>query len=195
MIKVGVTGGIGSGKTMVCRVFENLGVPVYYADLAARFLVDNCQDIRDELIALLGKDIYEKQGLNRPLFSSRVFKHKQMLEKANHIIHPKVRDDFYQWAEKYRNLDYVIEEAAILFESGGNRMVDKCITVIAPVEIRTVRVLKRAGMTHERIRDIMKNQWPDEEKVRLSDFVVTNDEKSLILPQILLIHQVFTNMR
>jgi dephospho-CoA kinase len=195
MIKVGLTGGIGSGKTMVCRVFESLGVPVYYADLSARFLVDNRQDIRDELIALLGKDIYDKQGLNRPLFSSRVFQHKQLLEKANYIIHPKVRDDFYQWAEKYRDLDYVIEEAAILFESGGNRMMDKCITVIAPLEIRMERVMKRAGMTRERILDIMNNQWPDEEKAILSDFVITNDEKSLILPQLLLIHQEFINTR
>ncbi|MBN1416550.1 MAG: dephospho-CoA kinase [Bacteroidales bacterium] len=192
MIKVGVTGGIGSGKTTACKVFECLGVPVYYADEAARLLVDSDQDIRNSLIALFGNDIYEGNTLNRTLFASLVFNNRQLLEAANQIIHPSVRADFNSWVRMHESKDYVIEEAAILFESGSNALIDKCITIVSPVEIRIKRIIKRPGMTSERIKSIMANQWTDEKKVKLSDFVVINDEKSLIIPQILFIHRQLT---
>jgi dephospho-CoA kinase len=194
MIRVGVTGGIGSGKTMVCRAFESLGVPVYYADLAARALIDSQKDIRDKLIALFGSDIYVNNTLNRPRFASIVFNDKQLLETANNIIHPRVHEDFCGWAKIHVNKNYIIEEAAILFESGGNVLVDKCITVISPVEIRIKRLMKRPGMTMEKIEGIMATQWPDEKKLEYSDFVIMNDEKTLITPQILLLHQQLTNL-
>jgi dephospho-CoA kinase len=189
MIKVGVTGGIGSGKTIVCKVFASLGVPVYYADKAARMLTETNSRIQKELIALLGKDIYNDNGLNRSLMSALIFKNKKLIEDVNRIIHPYVKEDFTNWAEMHHKKDYVIQEAAILFESGSNRLVDICITVTAPLDIKIKRLLLRNGMTEVRIRDIMANQWSDEKKIQLSDFVINNDEKSLILPQILFIHQ------
>jgi dephospho-CoA kinase len=192
MIKVGVTGGIGSGKSIVCRVFESLGIPVYYADLHSRRLVDSEPVIRNKLIGLFGPDIYNGSALNRPRFAAEIFADPQLLEAANTIIHPWVRKDFDRWVRDYPDKKYVIEEAAILFESGGNTQVDKCITVVAPVEVRMKRILKRPGMTPDRIREIMANQWPDEKKAALADFVIVNDEKSLIIPQILLIHDQLT---
>ena len=194
MIKAGVTGGIGSGKSMVCRVFESLGVPVYSADQAARSLVDSHKDIRDRLMALLGDEIYDGYTLNRPRMASIIFHNKHLLEDANRIIHPRVLEDFDRWARIHEDKDYVIEEAAILFESGGNALIDKCITIISPVEIRIQRLMKRPGMTSERIKDIMANQWPDKKKVAFSDFVIVNDEKTLVLPQILLLHQQLTDL-
>jgi len=192
MIKVGVTGGIGSGKSIVCRVFEYLGIPVYYADLHSRMLVDSEPEIREKLTVLFGPDIYTGHVLNRPFFAAVIFSDRQLLEAANGIIHPYVRKDFDRWARSHAGKKYVIEEAAILFESGGNTQVDKSITVVAPVEVRVNRVLKRPGMTPERILDIMANQWPDEKKAKVADFVIVNDEKSLVLPQILSIHRQLT---
>lgn len=192
MIKAGITGGIGSGKTMVCRVFESLGVPVYNADLAARFLTDSQPEIQNRLKAIFGEDLYKGNALDRPLFSSIVFRNKEMLETANRIIHPWVRDDFNRWAKLHESFDYIIEEAAILFESGSNAMVDKCITIIAPIGLRIKRLMNRPGMTLERIEDVMANQWPDEKKAAASDFIITNDEINPVLPQILVIHQHLT---
>ncbi len=189
MIKVGVTGGIGSGKSIICKVFASLGAPVYNADAAARMLTDTNIDIKSKLTALLGKNIYNDNGLNRTLMSSIIFRDKKMLEAVNFIIHPYVIQDFMHWAELHKKKDYVIQETAILFESGIDKLIDKCITVTAPTDIKFKRLLLRSGMTEERIRNIMANQWPDEKIIQLSDFVINNDEKSLILPQILFIHQ------
>jgi len=192
MIKAGVTGGIGSGKSIVCRVFETMGIPVYYADLHSRRLVDSEPELRKKLIGLFGQEIYNGNILNRPRFAAEIFADPQRLEAANSIIHPWVRKDFDRWVRAYPDKKYVIEEAAILFESGGNTQVDKCITVLAPVEVRMKRILKRPGMTPDRIREIMANQWPDEKKAALADFVIVNDEKTLIIPQILFIHDQLT---
>jgi dephospho-CoA kinase len=192
MIKIGVTGGIGSGKSMVCRVFESLGVPVYYADLHSRRLTDSEPDIRQKLTGLFGPDIYNGNTLNRPHFAAKVFADPQLLEAVNTIIHPWVRKDFDHWVLGFPDKKYVIEEAAILFESGGYTQVDKCITIVSPVDMRIERILKRPGMTLGRIREIMANQWPDEKKAAFADFVITNDEKSLLLPQILFIHHQLT---
>jgi dephospho-CoA kinase len=192
MIKVGVTGGIGSGKSIVCRVFESLGIPVYYADNHSRRLVDSEPDIRKKLVDLFGPDIYTGGTLNRPRFAAVIFADPKLLEAANDIIHPYVREDFDRWSRSYTEKKYIIEEAAILFESGENTLVDKSITIVSPVEMRMKRILKRPGMTPGRIRDIMANQWPDEKKADFADFVIVNDEKSLILPQILFIHHQLT---
>lgn len=192
MIKVGVTGGIGSGKSIVCRVFESLGIPVFYADRYSRSLVDSEPEIRRRLTGLFGPDIYEGNTLNRPHFAALIFTDRQHLEAANAIIHPFVRRDFERWAQNHHDKSYVIEEAAILFESGGKSQVDKSIAVVSPADVRVKRILKRPGMTPERIRDIMANQWPDEKIAAMADFVIMNDEKSLILPQILFIHQQLT---
>ncbi len=195
MIKAGITGGIGSGKTIICRAFESLGVPVYNADLAARLLTDSQPEIRERLMELFGEGIYDGDTLNRPLFASIVFRNKEMLESANRIIHPWVKHDFSRWVQDHQDCDYVIEEAAILFESGSNALVDVCITVISPVGLRIRRLMNRPGMTLERIEDVMANQWSDEKKTAASDFVINNDEMNLVLPQILLIHKSLKDMR
>lgn len=192
MIKVCVTGGIGSGKSIVCRIFESLGVPVYYADLQSRRLVDSEPEIRNRLVSLFGPDIYSGNALNRPRFASVIFANRQLLEATNSIIHPYVRKDFNNWTRSYADYKYVIEEAAILFESGGNDLMDKCITVVSPEGMRINRVLQRPGMTVDRIREIMANQWSDEKKAALADYVIVNDEKSLVVPQVLSIHDHLT---
>jgi dephospho-CoA kinase len=192
MIKAAITGGIGSGKTIACRVFESLGVPVYYADMEARRLIDSNPDIQSRLTELFGSDVYSGKTLNRSLFASIVFTNPKLLEASNAIIHPYVRDDFYRWTLEYNNHRYVVEETAILFESGGNAWVDKSIIVVSPIDIRIKRLLKRTGMTQERINEVMSNQWADDKKVLLSDYVITNDERSLMLPQILSIHKQLT---
>ncbi len=194
MIKAGITGGIGSGKTMICRVFEALGVPVYNADLAARLLVDSHPEIRKELIGAFGEELYNGNTLNRSRFASLVFRNRIMLEAANRIIHPWVKKDFIRWTKAYEEFDYVIQEAAILFESGSHALVDRCITVISPADLRIRRLMSRPGMTHERIKDIMSNQWSDEKKAAASDFVIVNDEKKLVIPQILSVHHYLRDM-
>ncbi|MBN2276080.1 MAG: dephospho-CoA kinase [Bacteroidales bacterium] len=194
MIIAGITGGIGSGKTTVCKAFSALGVPVYNADLAARIIVDNHDDIRNELIDVFGNDIFEGNTLNRPLFASLIFHNKKFLAKANSIIHPRVKEDFIRWTRWHKNYDYVIEETAILFESGNNTLVDKCITVISPIELKIKRLMNRPGMTEERIKNVMENQWTDEKKQAASDYTIINDEKNLILPQVFSLHQKLTEI-
>jgi dephospho-CoA kinase len=189
MIKAGITGGIGSGKTIICRAFETFGVPVYNADLAARLLTDSHPEIRKCLTEAFGEDIYIGNALNRPRFASLVFRDRQLLETANRIIHPWVKEDFNRWATTHEDCNYIIEEAAILFESGSHALVDKCITVISPAELRIKRLMNRSGMTLDRIEDVMDNQWSDEKKIAASDFIIINDEKQPVLPQILSIHQ------
>jgi dephospho-CoA kinase len=194
MKRVGVTGGIGSGKTLVCKVFNILGIPVYNADHSARMLVDKEILLQNELKAFFGDGIFTDKGLNRPLFSSMIFHQKQKLDAANRIIHPWVRKDFEQWAALHQDKAYVVEEAAILFESGGYKMMDKCITVVSPIELRIKRLLKRPGLTPERIEEILNNQWTDKERIRYSDFILINDEKIPLLPQILHVHrQIITH--
>ena len=193
MIKVGVTGGIGSGKSMVCRVFESLGVPVYSADQAARSLVDSHKDIRDRLMALLGDEIYDGYTLNRPRMASIIFHNKHLLEDANRIIHPRVLEDFDRWARIHEDKDYVIEEAAILFESGASKLVDRVVTVVAPVKERVIRVIRGKKLSREQIMERIRNQMNDESKIKLSDYVIHNSENDMIIPAILRIHEDILN--
>ena len=189
MIKVGITGGIGSGKSVVCSVFDKLGIPVFSADNAAIALMEKNQLVKTRLIALLGNDIYLKNGaLDRKKMAGIIFNDQIVLRKVNEIVHPAVRNEFNSWAEKQTSV-YVVQEAAILFESGQTGFFDKIVLVIAPLEMRIERVMQRDNTTRDKVLERMKNQWPDTKKIEQSDFVVLNDNSAMVLPQILEIHQ------
>lgn len=191
MIRVGITGGIGSGKTTVCEVFKMLGVPVFFADLEARNLQDHDPEIKKELIGLFGNEIYLPQGtLNRMKLSGVIFNDKQALKKVNAIIHPRVRKRLTTWANQYQDQPYVLYEAAILFESGSYKECDLNIIVVADKQLRLTRVIKRDGLKEYDILSRMNNQLPDEQKIPLADFVIYNDQQRLIIPQVLDIDKI-----
>lgn len=192
MLIVGLTGGIGSGKTTVAKQFEALGVPIYIADKEAKQLMHTSSQIKEALINLFGNNAYIDDVLNRSYIASLIFNDNVLLAKMNAIIHPKVADHFKNWLKKQKS-PYVIKEVAILFENGGYKNVDKIITVTAPKEERIKRVMKRDGSSLEKVLAIMKNQWSDEDKIKLSDFVIENLTISKTNAQVLKIHQALIN--
>ncbi|WP_282136102.1 dephospho-CoA kinase [Seonamhaeicola maritimus] len=188
MIIVGLTGGIGSGKTTVAKQFKSLGVPVYIADEEAKKLMNRSKVIKRKLIQLFGEKAYVDDALNRPFLADIIFNDTSYLEKMNAIVHPKVAKHFERWVSK-QEASYVIKEVAILFENGGHKQCDYVITVVAPKEVRVERLLLRDNTSREKIAAIMKNQWTDEEKVKLSDFVVENIELQDVENQASKIHK------
>jgi len=191
MIKAGITGGIGSGKSMICRIFAMLNVPGYNADAEARILTDTDPEIRKGLITLAGDHLFQGKSLNRSLLAEYIFQDKSLLEKVNKLIHPRVAAHFADWCSKNADHPYIIQESAILFESGFYRLFDKIVTVSAPENLRIRRVVMRKGMTPEKIKVIIQNQMPEEEKIRRSDYTIINDGKMPVLPQVLKLHQLF----
>lgn len=187
-MKLGVTGGIGSGKTTVCRVFNVLGIPVFSADPAANKIIDTNADIIRGINSLAGKDLYPDGSLDRSLLASMIFNDKSFLGKINSLVHPVVFDNFKTWA-KEQNAPYVIMEAAILFESGASKLVDKVVTIIAPMEERMERVIKRNKLSRDQVMDRINNQMDDESKTKLSDYIIHNSENDMIIPAILKIHE------
>lgn len=189
MLKIGLTGNIGSGKTWVCKVFEALGVPVYYADLEARKIL-NSQNVIQEIIETFGKEVaLNKNEIDRKALAAIVFNDKSELDKLNQLIHPKLREDFVEWANNYKAIPYVIQEAAILFENGFDTLMDKSITVSAPQEIRLKRVMERDQAKKEEVLARMSNQWSDEKKEKAADYIIYNDGLQMVLPQVLRIHE------
>ena len=181
MIKLGITGGIGSGKSTVSQIFSLSGVPVYIADIESKRLVATSPTIRKKLINLFGEELYSGGVLNKPLLASHIFNDKKKLETVNAIIHPEVERDFIEWVKKHAQCDIVAHEAAILFESGFNRMMDKVLMVYTPLDIRIERTMLRDNLPKEKVMERIQNQMSDEEKSKLSDFVIVNDNtKSLI---------------
>ncbi len=188
MMIVGLTGGIGSGKTTVAKHFMSLGVPVYIADEEAKKLMNRSKVIKRKLIQLFGEKAYTNGTLNRPFLANIIFNDKEYLEKMNAIVHPRVARHFEKWTLK-QNTPYVIKEVAILFENGGHNACDAVITVTSPKEIRIERLLKRDNTTLAKIEAIMKNQWTDAEKIKLSDFVIENIELQNTKKQVDEIHK------
>lgn len=170
---VGLTGGIGSGKTTITKFFEELGVPIYIADVEAKALMKRSKIIKRKLIQLFGKDAYIKNELNKPLIASIIFSDKEMLEKMNAIIHPRVARHFEKWVKK-QDSPYVINEVAILFENNTYKKYDYIITVVAPEKLRIERVILRDNSTPEKVKAIIDNQLSDAEKIEKSDFVIEN---------------------
>lgn len=184
-LKIGITGGIGSGKSTICKVFSLLGIPVFEADKAAKQLLNSNPEIKKEIIRLFGKEIYTaNKGIDRKKLADIIFNDDFQLAKINALIHPVVRNEFQNWLELQQS-PYVIHEAAILFESGFYKMMDFTILVSAPEEQRIERVMKRDGISEELVKNRMKKQWTDEEKRKLASKELVNDNLNLILPQII----------
>lgn len=175
MIIVGLTGGIGSGKTTVAKFFVELGVPVYNSDKEAKKLMKSSKKLKKAIIGLLGKNAYKGKRLNKKHISDKIFENKSFLEKLNAIVHPAVRNHFLRWVER-QNSPYVIQETAIIFENSGQDFYDKIILVTAPEDERILRVMRRSGITKKAILARLKNQWTDAKKIPLSDYVIDNLE-------------------
>ncbi len=185
MIKLGITGGIGSGKSVVSRLFRMMDIPVYLTDDEAKRLMIEDPIIRHELCTLVGNEVYQADlSLNRSLLANFIFGNPDNLIKVNSIVHPRVKTDFLQWAEHHKTFPLVGMECAILYESGFEIVVDKVLLVTAPLELRLRRAVKRDSTQEEQIRKRIKHQWDDIQLIGRADFVVLNDEETLLLPQI-----------
>ena len=184
---VGLTGGIGSGKTTVAEMFKSFGVPVYNADEEAKILMQNSEAIKHELIDLLGESCYTDGQLNRSYIASQVFADKRLLQKINAIVHPKVAAHFQEWFSN-QNAPYIIKEVAILFETKSQHLFDFIITVTAPIETRIQRVMDRDQKTKKEVMSVINNQLPDLEKINQSNFVIYNNIFSEIENKSLFIH-------
>ena len=186
--KIGITGGIGSGKTTACMVFKTLGIPVYDADARAKELMNSNPALIAALTEYFGRDIYDDDGLNRRKLADIIFNDQLALEKVNSCVHPAVARDFDRW--RYRQTaPYVIEESAIIFEKNLTSRFDKVIVVTAPERIRIERVCAREQVTPDVVRQRIANQWPEENKIAVADYIINNDNSRLITPQILVIHR------
>ena len=193
---VGITGGIGSGKSTICKVFQALGIPNYEADSRARYLMNHDAKLKSEIIQHFGEDSYDNQGnLNRPYLASKVFNDEAKVKLINSIVHPRVGQDFINWVAENPKSPYLINEAALMFESGRYLHLDKVITVFTPEEIRIRRIQHRdKHRSLEEIKAIISKQMPEEEKIAKADYVIYNDEKQSVLEQVLRLHHTFTEL-
>jgi dephospho-CoA kinase len=190
MRKVGLTGGIGSGKSTVCKIFSILGIPVYQADIAAKKLYDVDEELQNELKLLFGEQLYSSGTLDRKQLANIIFSDKENLRKVNELVHPAVKRDFLAYISRIPvTTPYVIHEAAILYEAKIENMFDVVINVYAPENLRIKRVLARGDATEKDVKQRIASQWQDKLKVELSDYNIINDDKTPILPQILQIHK------
>lgn len=184
MLKVGITGGIGSGKSTACKVFSAFGVPIFEADIEAKKILNNDPEIKKQLIKNFGIKVYlDNNTLNRKYLADIVFKDRKSLETLNSIVHPAVRNAFKDWFDKQKS-PYIVYEAAILFESGFYKMMDKNIVLVTNQDERIQRVMKRDGMSIELVQQRINNQWTDIQRKKLADFVIGNNNNELIVPQI-----------
>ena len=190
---VGLTGGIGSGKTTVAKLFQELGVPFYIADERAKILMNTSEVIKKELIDLFGEQAYVSGGINRSFLASKIFENANLLKQMNAIVHPKVAADFERW-KKRQNAPYVLKEAAIIFENNMASQYDFIITVVADLEQRIARVTNRDSTTKDKVLAIVKNQLTDHKKAEQSHFVITNHNLDDTKDQVLKIHQQLSKL-
>ncbi|MEQ8924979.1 MAG: dephospho-CoA kinase [Fulvivirga sp.] len=189
LLKVGITGGIGSGKSLICKVFSKFNVPIYDADSRAKWLNNNDPNIQKEIIKIFGEDSYINGSLNRNHISNIVFNDESKLVLLNSIIHPAVGRDFKQWC-KQQDSPYILKEAALMFESGSYKALDKVIAVSAPKELRIQRVLKRDPFRSKaQIESIISKQLSEEVRLERADYIIKNNEKELVIPQVLKLHE------
>ena len=195
MRRIGITGGIGSGKSIVSRVFAALGVPVYDSDSRAKWVMANDMALREQLQAAFGAETYDAAGqLNRPYLAQVAFNDATQLARLNVLVHPRVGDDFAIWtaAQATAGHAYILKEAALLYESGAYKSLDAIITVFAPPEVRLARVQSRdAHRSAAEVQAIMDKQLSEEEKLQRADYVVYNDDSQLVLPQVLALDKAF----
>lgn len=187
-LKLGVTGGIGSGKTTVCKVFSVLGIPVFSADDEAKKIQESDRDLQLKINSFAGKDLFPEGKLDRPELARLIFSNKELLEKVNSVVHPAVFRTFREWFRE-QNAPYSIMEAAILFESGAFKMMDRIATVVTPMEERIERLVRSKKLSMEQIIERIKNQIDDESRITRSDFLIFNSENEMIIPAILGIHE------
>lgn len=192
-LQIGITGGIGSGKSLVCKIFQKFGTAAYDADNRAKYLMTTDGILIKGIRKEFGDLSYDKLGnLNRSHLSAAVFANRAKLEKLNALVHPRVELDYTRWVEQHRDCDYVIKEAALLFETDSYKKLDKVMVVFSPMEMRIERILMRdSHRSVEQIKDIMKQQWPDEDKLSKADYVIYNDERHAVIPQALRLHDEF----
>jgi dephospho-CoA kinase len=196
--KIGITGGIGSGKSTICKIFETLGIPVYYADQRARKLMNTNPTVKKGVKDLLGLDSYHKNGqLNRKYIGLKIFSDKTYMAKINQIVHPVVRTDSDRWAEQFDTAvtPYVVKEAALLVENGSYSTLDSLIVVTCPEELRIKRVMARDKISREEVIKKMKTQLPEEDKIMVADYLINNDGIQALIPQVWKIHHKLTNIK
>jgi len=196
MLKIGLTGGIGSGKTTVAKVFETLGIPVYYADDKARFLMNHDPELRSQVIQHFGNDVYKNGELDRKKLASIVFNDKGKLDLLNSFTHPATIRDADQWMSRFtasgaQKVPYVIKEAALLFESGAAEQLDHIIGVYAPQHIRVKRVMSRDQLPVDEVMKRISRQIDEEMKMKLCDVVIVNNDQELVIPQVIKLHHQF----
>jgi len=195
LLRVGVTGGIGSGKTLVCKILEALGYPVFYSDIVAKTITDTDPEVVKQVKAIFGNNIYANGKLNRQKVAELVFVNDTLLRTLNSIIHPAVARSFEQWCLQNTSSGIVFKESALLFETGIFHELHKTILVTAPDDIRIRRVIDRDGVSELEVRARMAKQMPEEQKRKLADFIIDNNSDQLILPQVLGIVQVLTSTK
>jgi len=196
MIRVGLTGGIGSGKTYVANIFLHLGIPVYNSDEHTKQLYATNQELKRLLTGKFGHQVYLSNGnINKDYLRKMVFSDSETREQINRIVHPFVMADFNQWCSNQKAVSYIIKESALLFETGLFRSLDKTILVKSPNELKIKRLSERDGFSVDEIKKRMAVQLTDAEKEKMADFVIINDEKKLLLPQVLTIHKQLLNIK
>ena len=190
MLKIGLTGGIGSGKSTVAKVFQTLGIPIYYADKAAKEIMNTNEALKQQIIHHFGEDIYENKVLNRILLAQKVFNNPSQLNLLNSLVHPPTIKAAEDWFAQQK-APYCIKEAALIFESGSQQNLDFVIGVYTPTTLRLQRVMQRDKTTKEEVQQRMDKQIDETIKMRLCDFVVTNNEQELLIPQVMALHEKF----
>lgn len=196
MLKVGITGGIGSGKTTICRIFETLGIPVYYADERAKWLMLHDEALVDGVKQLFGEEAYTKEGLlNRPFIAQIVFNDQAKLNQLNQLVHPAVHRDGQVWHDAQKDVAYTLNEAALMVESGGYHKMDQLITVFAPKEIRINRVMARDQVERAAVEARISKQLPEEEKLKVAHHIIYNDGEHSLIQQVHQIHQVLVERK
>lgn len=195
MKKIGITGGIGSGKTTVTEIFAKLGVPVYYDDIEARELQNTDLEVVEKIKKEFGQDLYEEGSLNRSKLASIVFSDPEKLKVLNSIVHPAARKKWNEWVSK-QDAPYVLREAAIMFESGADEDMDSVLGVFAPLELRIERVMKRNSLTREQVIERINAQMNEQEKMSMCKILILNDESSIenLEKQVEFFHKIFTNI-
>jgi dephospho-CoA kinase len=188
MLKIGLTGGIGSGKTTVAHIFEVLGIPVFYADDAAKVLMNEDENLKHQIIQHFGEESYVNGKLNRPYLSSVVFSDVEKTKLINAIIHPATIANADLWMSK-QTAPYALKEAALIFEAGAEKYLDLIIGVSTPLALRIHRVMQRDNITEQAVQARMQNQMNEEDKMSGCDFVIVNDEKQLLIPQVIALHE------
>lgn len=184
MKKIGLTGGIGAGKSYIAGILLKLGYPVFFSDQVAKEITANDDEVRTALIRLFGDEVFQEKVLNRTFLAQQIFQNPVKLKEVNQIIHPKVRKAFDNWSTQ-QNSALVFNEAAILFETGAYQQFDATVLVVAPKELKIKRVLARENITEQQVHDRMDKQWTDEQKMPLADFTIENNEQKPLLQQVL----------